>query len=963
MSLTVDDFIPFHIAIHGRDKRPFDWQSRLLRKVVADRAWPRVLDLPTGSGKTTCIDIALFALALDAQEEPAKRWCPRRVAMVVDRRIVVDQVAERGRKLLHGLVAGDAHPVVREVAARLCSLSKEGNAPLDVFTLRGGMPKDDGWARTPDLPLILASTVDQLGSRLLIQGYGVSKGMKPVHAGLLGNDLLLLLDEVHLSQPFADTLNALDELRGRFARSSPLVPRFHHAFLSATPGASASEPFRLHQNEKSPESALGPRLHAPKPARLLDAVDRANLETLCATEASALIRRHDVVAVVANRVASATNIARRLGDNLGDQADVTLLTGRMRPLDRDDVLRLLRPRVMTGRDRDRVERKLIVVGTQCIEAGADFDFDALVTEAASLDALRQRFGRLDRLGLYRRAEGVIIRDKSAKDDPVYGEAIPKTMTWLRQKLEKKTVDFGILALALPDADELEHLVAPKTHAPVLLPAYLDLWMQTSPAPVRVPDVSLWLHGPDSGSADVQVVWRADLDEVEAIQPNRSVAESERITAIVASVRPSSLEAVSLPFIAARRWLSGEDPGSIADVERADPDDDPSRTDRLVFRWAGDDSEVISVHKIRPGDTLVLPAVRGGIRDGCFDPRADTPVKDLAERAALFARGQPVLRLHTKVLEGLGLSLPDDPQEARDALQNAADRADPGWRKAWKAWAEALARGGGSIVVNAESPWTVIQGKRLRPETVRALLDVNDSAEDGVELTTDDDDSFHAGWPVTLSRHSSDVECFARDYATAIGFPEALVEDIALAGWLHDIGKADRRFQILLRGGSSIAFFKDETPWAKSGMPPGAKAAHRLAQERSRYPKGTRHEVQSLAMLERRIDVVRSRAHDVDLVLHLVASHHGYCKPFAPAVADDEPVDVVLSNHWSRVFGPIDFGATSSSNDLYRLDAPVADRFWQLVEKYGWQGLCWLEAVLRLADHRASELELAPGDEP
>lgn len=968
MSLSVDDFDAFHVAVHGAEKHAFGWQTRLLQQIVNERAWPRILDLPTGVGKTTCIDIALFALALDAQEDPTRRWCPRRIAMVVDRRVVVDQVAERGRKLLRALVDKDAKPVAREVAARLRSLSKESDEPLGVFTLRGGMPKDDGWARTPDQPLILASTVDQLGSRLLMQGYGVSNGMKPVHAGLLSNDVLILLDEVHLSQPFAETLEALSHLRVKFTKTPPVAARFHRAFLSATPGKTSGSFFQLNEDDKKIESPLGPRLHAVKPVRLLEVEDRPALELKCVDEARELIKRHNVMAVVVNRVASASTVMCQLREALGDQVDVALLTGRMRPLDRDAALRSLRARIMTGRDRARVEKKLIVVGTQCIEAGADFDFDALVTEAASLDALRQRFGRLDRLGQYQKAEGIILRDKSVKnDDPVYGEGISKTTAWIKARLTKKTkaIDFGVLALPLPPGDELKELLAPSEHAPVLLPAYLDLWLQTSPAPVVIPDVSLWLHGPKSGPADVQVVWRTDLSEDDlnaAVEAKEGDLAKELPTLIVAAVRPSSLEAISLPFGVARRWLSGDVVvGDIPDVEGVISENGEPQLSKLMLRWKGDDSEVISTAALRPGDTIVVPATRGGIRDGCFEPGSRSAVLDLAEQAALFGRGQPVLRLKENVLAQWALSLPvGDLQEARSALKSLAERTEQtSWRKIWL---EALAHSKKSIVVNAMEPWSVMQGRRIGPGMLRAFLQTDDTIEDGVELTTDDDDSFHAGRPVTLSKHSTDVEVFARGYAKAAGLPVALAEDVALAGWLHDVGKADRRFQILLRSGSEIDFFKDETPWAKSAMPPGAKSSHRLAQRKSKYPKGARHEVQSVAMIEKHLDAVKAKAHDIDLVLHLVASHHGYCRPFAPVVIDCSPVEVELPNHMSKTFGTIGFGLTSSKHELHRLDAPLADRFWRLVEKYGWQELCWFEAILRLADHRASEEEQNEPDE-
>ena len=201
--MTFPAFARFFEICH--DATPYPWQQRLANQVLADQRWPDALDLPTGSGKTSAIDIAIYALAAAAHEGEFGIY-PRRIILIVDRRILVDQAWRHGQRLLERIEATAELTPVRNALAKL---SPE---PASSIRLRGACPSDPRWCRSADQVQIVASTVDQIGSRLLMRGYGVTPRMRSVEAGLVGQDTLFLLDEAHLAGPFLDTLIRLEHL-------------------------------------------------------------------------------------------------------------------------------------------------------------------------------------------------------------------------------------------------------------------------------------------------------------------------------------------------------------------------------------------------------------------------------------------------------------------------------------------------------------------------------------------------------------------------------------------------------------------------------------------------------------------------------------------------------------------------------------------------------------------------------
>ncbi len=1016
-NLKPDDFAEFFRAVHSTEKEPrelFDWQTRLANEVLAEHRWPNVIRVPTGCGKTSVLDLAVFELALQASRNAQDRTAPRRICFVVDRRLVVDEVTDHARRIvravLRGAAGSEVAPVVKAVAQQLAGLAPGCAQPLRLVRLRGSVYRDDGWAADPLTPAILVSTVDQVGSRLLFRGYGVSQRNLPVHAGLLAFDTRVILDEAHLSAIFADTIDSVHHFQ-KLAETSPLPEErlLTVVRMSATAGTS-TRPFDLSQEDRR-DARLKPRLEAskravlvavkvelitkklrdeqPRKAREQERQNRLALADEIVTQArrlagldveTALPNAPRVIGVVVNRVATARRVfeqIEKLDQAKGSKA--LLLTGRIRPFDRDRLLDEWLPRIRAGREQEPDET-LFVVATQTVEVGANLDFDALVTEAAPLDALRQRFGRLDRLGK-RRERGapspasVVIRSdhaRSTDDDPIYGSAIAATWKWLssnevasttgRGAARQQAVDFGINALdqKLPaDPDVLRPMLAPTAETPVLFPAHLDAWAQTNPRPDPDPDVAPFLHGRADTPADVLVVWRADLD------PDRSASWR----AIVSAMPPLTREAVPIPIYEVRAWLRQAAEADVSDVEgtRAEPDDAfaaAGRDERRVLRWRGrDDARVVGPDDLRPGDTCVVPARYGGSDRFGWQPDRRDAVEDIAERCLAqliasyphdaFRRPKLRLRLHPSLL-------PDADDATRDHLR-ALLRAVVGAaiseeHDAWAATRRLLE----AIVPLVNDPHVKAAIKALHGQRCRltrypvddgvvaeasVIIDMPQTLPE-VEQEEDEpegDEASFTGRQVPLDEHLKSVGGVARDFANASGLDWALIKTIELAGLWHDQGKRDWRFQAWLRG-SELQALAEEIPIAKSG----ADATQWKPSAEFGYPRGARHEFVSVRLFEQAGRSIADGV-NVELARFLIGTHHGFGRPFAPIVTDERPVDVKLTLEGRDL-------VVSSDHRFHRLDAGWADLFWSLIRRFGWWGLAYLEAILITADRTVSARE-------
>ncbi len=993
--ITLNDFPTYFCELHGRE--PYNWQCRLAKQVT-EGSWPGAIDLPTGSGKTSCLDIAVFALACQASRPKEKRTAPRRIFFCVNRRVIVDEAHQRAVKIAAKIAdAEGSNSILGRVAASLRTLStlkRDSAPPLDVLELRGGIYRDNRWARSATQPTIVCTTIDQLGSRLLFRGYGVSTNAAPIQAALIAYDSLVLLDEAHISRPFLQTLDFVKRYLDpeKWAEKPVGMKPMIVVPMTATPpeGVSDADVIRLEAKDRMNEG-LNNRLKASKKAKLVvvnvpkgkksqetnnedtdsnidnDKQRAAIIETAVSEAISLAGSGPTAVGIIVNRVATAKAIYEKLREAHKDKPDVVieLVIGSMRPIDRDRQAERLRE--LVGPDRPpATTRPSFIVATQCLEVGADYDFDALVTECASLDALRQRFGRLNRGGRKIEARAVIlagekdIKEESKLDDakpldPIYGNALPRTWNWLceRSQFVREEIDFGIDAFTAILQERGENgripsnLLAPSAskNAPVMLPAYVDFWCQTSPQPTPDPEVSLFIHGPEAGEPDVQVCWRADLVEDERLR-------RENWCDVVALLPPTSAECMSVPISRVRKWLTQDEQEATSDVLGIATTDDQKEEKKprkkldpirfgVLWRGAKDSLLLQSPNDLRPGDTLVLPAQAMGWDDLGHIPEATPETVDVAEIAFQAARDRAALRLHPS----LRSRLPDskaitefferwnDPQEELTTAE---------LRNLLKPIAESqLGTTRYLLDYYPDNRGVVLTSRERLGQSHWWILPEIAEADDDRSRTLREQ-------PISLKDHTEHVRNETLRTVRALPLEELEQAYGQAADW-HDLGKADERFQAMLRRADRtdawLLIGRDAALLAKSDGLPQTREQRQQARERAGLPEGFRHEMLSVQIVEHS-DLKNKATQHLDLILHLIASHHGYARPLAPVVIDAENPEVMVN------------GVTLTSEQRqacppHRIDSGIAERFWELTRCYGWWGLAYLEAVLRLADQQAS----------
>ena len=867
---------------------PFEWQNDLYRDYFAKGQIPSALDIPTGLGKTSVMAIWYLALKAGAV-------VPRRLVYVVDRRAVVDQAT----------TVADA---IRE---------KSNDPELRVSTLRGQHVDNREWLTDPAAPAIVVGTVDMIGSRLLFSGYGVSRKMRPYHAGLLGADALVVLDEAHLVPPFEKLLEAIAngaEAFGPYAqKDQEIVPPFKLLSLSATgreDGAGEKEVFRLSAEHRQDE-AVRKRLEARKRLTIQVLEDGRKLVPQLAEQAWKLGKGPARVLVYCDRREDAVKVKNEIDKKFKKEKCkpvYELLVGRRRVFEREELSDWLKGHGFFGDAEAPPEQPAFLIATSAGEVGVDLDADHMICDLVEWERMVQRLGRVNRRGKGDACIEVIAAPRPKEKDKEWKERLGR----LRKPLDalrpvgvedcegpRDASPSAILEMrecAEQDQDLQDAISAAMTPVPLrpaLTRALVDAWSLTSldEHTGRPEDIQPWLRGwEEAQQPQTTVVWRKYLP----VRKDESGATPKEIEAFFEAAPPHASEKLETETYEVVEWLvkrakeifrdpsqeGGRDRNSalrredvVAYILSPSMDlRDTVRGDSLVKRDKREEKRTKeNLAENLVGGTLIIDSRFGGLsKDGMLDETTggSPRVLDDGEEWLELPDGSPVIRFRV-----------------RSVAAEGSPESDGNWRERHRFEVEKTDEGDVTY-------WLLVEKWRSDSET---------------------EEDRSSGPPQELAEHQVWVESKVRALASTLGLPRIYADMLAVAARLHDEGKRHERWKRAFNAP------RDGKDYAKTKGPINVRRLD-----------GYRHEFGSLPWAEKDEELKCLPPGLQELALHLIAAHHGWARPVIRTSGSDQPPSV-----------------------LEERARDVTLRFARVQKQWGPWGLAWWESLLRAADQQAS----------
>ena len=625
------DFDAAFQALTGHS--PLPWQARLYSQHFLPGQIPSSCSLPTGLGKTSVVAIWLIALANSAP-------VPRRLVYVVNRRTVVDQTTSEVDRYSAAINENELLAPLKTVF--------DGTR---ISTLRGQRADNGLWCEDPSRAAVICGTVDMIGSRLLFSGYGIGRNSRPLHAGFLGQDAMLIHDEAHLEPAFQKLVEAIEQQQ----RSEAIVewPRLQVMALTATGRDRGA--FVLDDTDFS-HPTVRQRYCASKQLHLHELADSKKPAKELAERALTLRNQGTTVLVYASTVETVLEV-----HSLLRRASVPaqLLTGTMRGFERDQLVHdpiftrfLPRPTATENPPQDTA----YLVCTSAGEVGVNLSADHLVCDVSPFDSMAQRLGRLNRFGAREDSSVHVLFPTEWDDKHPLTVARQRTL----QLLEQLNGSANPQALAELPPEQRAAAFSPEPQFLPLNDSLFDAWSMTTirgKLPGR-PDIAPYLHGVSEAQApETTIAWR---DEVQRLD-HESITDEQR-TEVLFAYPLLPHEILREPAARALRHLA-----NLATTKSNAPawivDSDGSvRQITLDFFRNRDNREAIF------NRTVILAPATGGLHDGMLNGDSATPASDVSatpDRGRSWDTSQNVEEFH----EVYTISLAGEEDDLTDAERN------------------------------------------------------------------------------------------------------------------------------------------------------------------------------------------------------------------------------------------------------------------------------------------------------